>query len=81
VVDFRVSQVLSPACLTVSIPPFAALSPFRALRFRVVVFRAFDLARPLDAVFRAGRFLLEARFAELRFFPPVRLVDFLVGAI
>jgi hypothetical protein len=81
VVDLSVSQVFSPACLTVSMPPFAARSPFRACRFRVVVFRALALVRPLDPVFRAAPFLLEERFAELRFFPVARLVDFLVEAI
>jgi hypothetical protein len=81
VVDLRASQVFSPACLTVLMPPFAARSPFRAFRLRVVVLRALDFVRPLDAAFRVGRFLVEARFAELRFLPAVRLVDFLVAAI
>jgi hypothetical protein len=81
VVDLRAFQVFSPACLTVLIPPFAARSPFRAFRFRVAVFRALDFVRPLDAAFRVGRFLAEARFAERRFLPAVRLVDFLVAAI
>lgn len=81
VVDLRASQVFSPACLTVLMPPFAARSPFRAFRFKVVVLRALDFARPLDAAFRVGRFLAEERFAELRFLPAARLVDFLVAAI
>jgi len=81
VVDLSVSQVFSPACLMVSMPPFAARSPFRAVRLRLVVFRALDLVRLLDAVFRAGGFLPEERFAELRFLAAGRLVDFLVAAI
>ncbi|HEY0351694.1 MAG TPA: hypothetical protein VGC48_06200, partial [Gemmatimonadales bacterium] len=33
------------------------------------------------ALFRLVRFFVEERFAELRFLPAVRLVDFLVAAI
>jgi hypothetical protein len=73
VVDLRVSQVLSPACRTVSSPPLAA-------------FTTLDFVAPFDAVLRADRFFVErfleeARVAELRFLPAVRLADFLVAAI
>jgi hypothetical protein len=73
VVDLRLSQVLSPACRTVSSPPFAA-------------FTTRDFVARFDAVLRADRFFVErfleeARVAELRFLPAVRLVDFLVAAI
>jgi hypothetical protein len=73
VVDLRVSQVLSPACRMVSSPPLAA-------------FTTLDFEARFGAVLRADRFFVErfleeARVAELRFLPAVRLADFLVAAI
>jgi hypothetical protein len=73
VVDLRVSQVLSPACRTVSSPPFAASMTL-------------DFVTRFDALFLADRFFVErfpeeARVAELRFLPVFRLADFLVAAI
>lgn len=68
VVDLRASQVFSPAFRTVLIPPRAARSPLRAFRFRLVLFEALVLVRPLDAAFLAGRFFADERLAEPRFF-------------
>ena len=70
VVDFRVSQVFSPAWRTVSRLPLAALMTLDfVLRFDAAFF------------FAGLRFLEEERFADLRFLPAVRFVDFLVAAI
>jgi hypothetical protein len=77
VVDLRVSQVLSPACRTVSRLPFAA---FTTLDFVPLLDAAFRADRFLVDRFLVDRFLAEERFAELRFLPD-RLVDFLVAAI
>ena len=81
--DLRVSQVLSPAFRTVARPPFAVFTTFDLVPLLDAAFwvdRFLD-ARFLDARFLDAGFLDEERVAELRFFLPVRLVDFLVAAI
>ena len=84
---FNVSQVFSPTCRMVSSPPSDVLDAFRERRFDAAAL-AVDFLDPLfEAAFRAGflereeraagRFFVEARFAD--FFLPAMAVSWGVG--
>lgn len=81
VVLFNFCQVFFPARSTVPSPPFAALSPFRARRFKLVVLDPADFfPRRFEVDFRAG-FLEDTRLGAPLCFAARRLADFLVAAM